>query len=163
MAIFYISHVIISENSFISTFSVNEKIYIFLWFWLLLLACLSTLVVAYRLVIVLSPRMRAYLLYIRLDIIAEIWTFPTFILFRFRLIKREVVNTLVKKSKVKIISRFYFSINQYNCVILHRWAIGFYSICWDRMWTAWSSKRSVSTLAFRSQSTNRIYRRWCMS
>jgi len=40
-------------------------------------------VVAYRLVIVLSPRMRAYLLYIR-----------------FRLIKREVVNTLVKKSKM---------------------------------------------------------------
>ena len=34
-------------------------------------------------VIVLSPRMRAYLLYIR-----------------FRLIKREVVNTLVKKSKM---------------------------------------------------------------
>ena len=144
--------------------SVNEKIYIFLWFWLLLLACLSTLVVAYRLVIVLSPRMRAYLLYIRWDLRGvRFETFPTYILFRFRLIKREVVNTLVKKSKVKIISRFYFSINQYNCVILHRWAIGFYSICWDRMWTAWSSKRSVSTLAFRYQSTNRIYWRWCMS
>ena len=28
---------------------VNEKIYIFLWFWLLLLGALSTLVVIYRL------------------------------------------------------------------------------------------------------------------
>ena len=37
----------------------------------------------YRAVIILSPRMRAYLLYIR-----------------FRLIKREVINTIVKKSKM---------------------------------------------------------------
>ena len=34
---------------------VNEKIYIFLWFWLLLLGCLSTLVVAYRLGHNLAP------------------------------------------------------------------------------------------------------------
>ena len=40
-------------------------------------------IIIFFLVIVLSPRMRAYLLYIR-----------------FRLIKREVVNTLVKKSKM---------------------------------------------------------------
>ena len=62
---------------------VNEKIYIFLWFWFLLLGILSALVVVYRFVIVISPRMRAYLLYIR-----------------FRLIKREVINTIVKKSYV---------------------------------------------------------------
>jgi innexin len=62
---------------------VNEKIYIFLWFWFLILGALSALVVLYRLVIIISPRMRAYLLYIR-----------------FRLIKRDVVNTIVKKSKM---------------------------------------------------------------
>ena len=62
---------------------VNEKIYIFLWFWFLILGILSALVVVYRLVIIISPRMRAYLLYIR-----------------FRLIKREVINTIVKKSKM---------------------------------------------------------------
>ena len=55
---------------------VNEKIYIFIWFWFLLLGVLSALVVVYRFVIVISPRMRAYLLYIR-----------------FRLIKREVLLT----------------------------------------------------------------------
>merc|ERR1712008_670248 len=44
---------------------VNEKIYIFLWFWFLILGVLSALVVVYRLVIIISPRMRAYLLYIR--------------------------------------------------------------------------------------------------
>ena len=62
---------------------VNEKIYIFLWFWFFILGGLSALVVLYRLVIIVSPRMRAYLLYIR-----------------FRLIKREVINTIVKKSKM---------------------------------------------------------------
>ena len=62
---------------------VNEKIYIFMWFWFLILGTLSALVVVYRLVIIISPRMRAYLLYIR-----------------FRLIKREVINTIVKKSKM---------------------------------------------------------------
>ena len=142
---------------------VNEKIYIFLWFWLLLLGCLSTLVVAYRLgqmsckkcslwkiwlyvsvclflwlnidkhllsVIVLSPKMRAYLLYIRWDCLAlkqkrflynwipsrqrlhltndsctmnhsrKKTVLKQISLPRFRLIKREVVNTLVKKSKM---------------------------------------------------------------
>ena len=47
------------------------------------MGALSALVVLYRAVIILSPRMRAYLLYIR-----------------FRLIKREVINTIVKKSKM---------------------------------------------------------------
>ena len=62
---------------------VNEKIYIFLWFWFLILGFLTALVLLYRLIIILSPRMRAYLLYIR-----------------FRLINREVINTIVRKSKM---------------------------------------------------------------
>ena len=49
----------------------------------ILLSLLSTLVILYRLIIILSPKMRAYLLYIR-----------------FRLIRREVINTIVKKSFV---------------------------------------------------------------
>jgi len=62
---------------------VNEKVYIFLWFWFILLSILSFLVIVYRIIIVISPKMRAYLLYIR-----------------FRLIRREVINTIVKKSYV---------------------------------------------------------------
>lgn len=62
---------------------VNEKIYIFLWFWFLLLGFLTSLVVVYRGVIILSPRIRAYLLYLR-----------------FRLIKRDVIDTIVRKSKM---------------------------------------------------------------
>ncbi len=62
---------------------VNEKIYIFLWFWMLLLFLLTGLVLVYRAMIVFSPRMRAYLLYIR-----------------FRLIKKECINVIVKKTKM---------------------------------------------------------------
>lgn len=36
----------------------NEKIYIFLWFWLLILAALSALTIVYRLVIAASPAVR---------------------------------------------------------------------------------------------------------
>ena len=62
---------------------VNEKVYIFLWFWFITLSILSFLVIVYRIIIIISPKMRAYLLYIR-----------------FRLIRREVINTIVKKSYV---------------------------------------------------------------
>ena len=40
------------------SFAVNEKIYIFLWFWFLLLGFLTILVVFYRILIVFSPRIR---------------------------------------------------------------------------------------------------------
>ena len=43
----------------------NEKIYIFLWFWMLLLAAFTTLVVVYRVLICFSSGLRAYLLKIR--------------------------------------------------------------------------------------------------
>lgn len=44
---------------------VNEKIYIFLWFWFIILMLLTTITLAYRVVIIFSPRMRVYLLRLR--------------------------------------------------------------------------------------------------
>ena len=44
---------------------VNEKIYIFIWFWLLLLGVLSFLVLVYRVVIIFSPYIRAFVLRLR--------------------------------------------------------------------------------------------------
>ncbi|KAF4530229.1 hypothetical protein B566_EDAN017152 [Ephemera danica] len=62
---------------------VNEKIYVFLWFWFLILGSLSALVVLYRLIVIASPRMRVYLLRLR-----------------FRLIRGEILELLVRKSKL---------------------------------------------------------------
>ncbi|XP_046591941.1 innexin shaking-B isoform X1 [Neodiprion lecontei] len=62
---------------------VNEKIYVFLWFWFLLLGALSFMTVVYRIVIIFSPRMRVYLLRLR-----------------FRLVRREAVETIVRRSKM---------------------------------------------------------------
>ena len=62
---------------------VNEKIYIFLWFWMLLLLALTFLVVIFRFFIIISPRIRAYLIYIR-----------------YRLIKKECINIIIKKTKM---------------------------------------------------------------
>ena len=62
---------------------VNEKIYVFLWFWFLILGSMTLLVVLYRLIIIFSPRMRAYLLFIR-----------------FRLIKKECINIIIKKTQM---------------------------------------------------------------
>jgi hypothetical protein len=41
---------------------VNEKIYIFLWFWFIILAVVSGLAVAYRLAVFLSPSLRLFLI-----------------------------------------------------------------------------------------------------
>ena len=46
-------------------FAVNEKIYIFIWFWLLFLGFLSSVVIVYRIVIVFSPYIRAFVLRLR--------------------------------------------------------------------------------------------------
>jgi hypothetical protein len=62
---------------------VNEKIYIFLWFWLLLLFIMTFLVVVYRIFIIVSPKMRAYLLFVR-----------------YRLVKKECINVIIKKTKM---------------------------------------------------------------
>ncbi|KAK9498435.1 hypothetical protein O3M35_011008 [Rhynocoris fuscipes] len=62
---------------------VNEKIYIFLWFWFLILAGLTTLVIFYRIIIILSPRMRVYLLRLR-----------------FRLVRGEAIDAIVRRSKM---------------------------------------------------------------
>ena len=52
-------------------------------FWMLLLCALTTMVLVYRIFIIFSPRMRAYLLYIR-----------------FRLVKKECINIIIKKTKM---------------------------------------------------------------
>ncbi|XP_037029949.1 innexin shaking-B isoform X3 [Bradysia coprophila] len=62
---------------------VNEKIYIFLWFWFILLFFLSSITLIYRIVIIFSPRMRVYLLRLR-----------------FRLVKREDIEIIVRRSKM---------------------------------------------------------------
>lgn len=62
---------------------VNEKIYVFLWFWFIILSVLTFLTVVYRIIIIFSPRMRVYLLRIR-----------------YRLVRREVIDTIVRRSKM---------------------------------------------------------------
>ncbi|XP_050308386.1 innexin shaking-B isoform X1 [Anthonomus grandis grandis] len=62
---------------------VNEKIYVFLWFWFIILAILTLMTVIYRIIIIFSPRMRVYLLRMR-----------------YRLVRREVIDTIVRRSKM---------------------------------------------------------------
>ncbi|XP_049782705.1 innexin shaking-B [Schistocerca cancellata] len=62
---------------------VNEKIYVFLWFWFLLLAFLTTLSLLFRVLIIMSPRIRVYLLR-----------------FRFRMVRRDAVDAIVVRSRM---------------------------------------------------------------
>jgi hypothetical protein len=62
---------------------VNEKIYIFLWFWFVILGILSALTIFYRLAVVISPRIRGFILGSR-----------------FRLLSQDAIQTLVKKSRL---------------------------------------------------------------
>jgi hypothetical protein len=61
----------------------NEKIYIFLWFWMLSLAFLTLLVVIYRVLICFSSTFRAYLMKIR-----------------YRRVKDECVDIIIEKTLV---------------------------------------------------------------
>ena len=62
---------------------INEKVYIFLWFWCIILILLTVLVTPYRILLIISPRLRAHQMYLR-----------------FRMLKREVINIIIKKSQV---------------------------------------------------------------
>ncbi|KAG8238732.1 hypothetical protein J437_LFUL016003 [Ladona fulva] len=62
---------------------VNEKIYIFLWFWFLLLGFLTTLTLMWRLLAIASPRTRVHLLNLR-----------------FRLLRRETCEALVRNTRL---------------------------------------------------------------
>ena len=79
---------------------VNEKIYVFLWFWFLGLGALTLGVVLYRLVIIASPRMRVYLLRLR-----------------FRLVRRDAISVLVKESKMGDWFLFYMLGVNVDCII----------------------------------------------
>ncbi|XP_073954833.1 innexin family member shaking B isoform X2 [Choristoneura fumiferana] len=62
---------------------VNEKIYVFLWFWFVILGILTFITLLYRIVIIFSPRMRVYMMRMR-----------------FRLVRRDNVDTIVRRSKM---------------------------------------------------------------
>ncbi|XP_044730117.1 innexin shaking-B isoform X5 [Chrysoperla carnea] len=62
---------------------VNEKIYIFLWFWFIILAILTGITCIYRIIIIFSPRMRVYLLRMR-----------------FRLLRKDAIEIIVRRSKM---------------------------------------------------------------
>jgi innexin len=61
----------------------NEKIYIFLWFWMLILMALTFLVVLYRVLICLFSGFRAYLLKVR-----------------YRRVKNECIEIIIEKTVV---------------------------------------------------------------
>ncbi|XP_035429746.1 innexin shaking-B isoform X2 [Spodoptera frugiperda] len=62
---------------------VNEKIYVFLWFWFVILGILTFITLVYRFIIIFSPRMRVYMMRMR-----------------FRLVRRDNVDTIVRRSKM---------------------------------------------------------------
>lgn len=62
---------------------VNEKIYVFLWFWFIILGVMTLVTVFYRIIIILSPRMRVHMLR-----------------FRYRLIDKKSIQTIVSQSKI---------------------------------------------------------------
>ena len=69
---------------------VNEKIYIFIWFWLLFLGVLSFLVLVYRVAIIFSPYIRAFVLRMRyrrvkrecVEMVSVKYTYPDHTIYR---------------------------------------------------------------------------------
>ena len=53
----------------LSTNILNEKIYVVLWFWFIVLAALSGLMLLYRLALLLSPQMRLQVLLLRAELV----------------------------------------------------------------------------------------------
>ena len=80
----------------------NEKIYIFLWFWFLLLGFLTSLVFLYRILIVVSPKLRVgwslWSTQFKINLNIEMQAYLLYL--RFRLIKKECINIIVKKTKM---------------------------------------------------------------
>ncbi|XP_043229493.1 innexin shaking-B-like [Amphibalanus amphitrite] len=62
---------------------VNEKVYVFLWFWFLGLAGLTLINNVFRVLLMLSPRMRAYFLHVRL-----------------RFVSRDAINVIIRQSRI---------------------------------------------------------------
>lgn len=81
--------------------AVNEKIYIFIWFWLLFLGFLSSLVIIYRIVIVFSPYIRAFVLRLRYRWVDSFTFCSTKDKLRnCRRVKKECIDTIIGKSYV---------------------------------------------------------------
>lgn len=48
---------------------INEKVYIFLWFWFIILSCLTGVVLVFRIIIAACPPVRVYLLNMRFRVV----------------------------------------------------------------------------------------------
>ena len=83
-----------------SFLAVNEKIYIFIWFWFLVLGLLSFLVVVYRLMIIFSPYIRAYLLRVRFRWEKYFQFSNNQINFCSRRVKKECIDAIIGRSYV---------------------------------------------------------------
>lgn len=104
----------------------NEKIYIFLWFWFIILAILSGLALVYSTAVVLLPSTR-----------------ETILKRRFRFGAPTAVDTIIRKTQVgtkkeKLVS---YKITKPFLFLCYRLEISCCCICWDKIWISWFSAR----------------------